>query len=216
MTFESLTQSLKSINEQNKNNSVSKLIDIAKKFNTLCIKTFSEDIDLSKGDSKDFMKIMEFLSIIADKNSPSMVEAGNETIWFTLSKVALELLMFNESNIFADATLKFNEKNKMAWFYKGKYYVKEKKHPEAEKAFEKAKDIDPDFYFAWFQIASMYEKIDLDIAEKKYLEIVEKFPRSMSGWKRLEEIGSKLAHFEVAIRAQKISFELSNDPDRKM
>ena len=205
-------QKIKSLTDQNSEIT----FDLVKKFSNLCIETFTKEIDLSKGNSQEFMAIMGIITIIAENLNPQLSQNSDEKIWFTLSKVAIELLMFKESNTFADLVIKSNNKNKMAWFYKGRYFEREKNYKEAEKSFNRAKEIDSEFYVAWYQIASMYEKIDLEEAYQKYLKIVEKFPRSMSGWKRLEEVGGKLGHYEVAMKAQKVSFDLSNDPNRKM
>ena len=212
MTFDSINKELKDDLEQNKKLS----FDLIKSFTELCKETFTESLDLSKGNPKEFMTVIEIITTIEGNLNPSLVKLGNEKIWFTLSKVAIELLMFKESNTFADAVIKFNDKNKIAWFNKGRFFEKEKEYEKAEKAFTKATNIDKEFYIAWFQIASMYEKIELETAYQKYVKIVELFPRSMSAWKRLEEVGGKLGHYEVAMKAQKRSFELSNDPNRKM
>ncbi len=212
MSFDSINEEIKSLNDQNSEMTV----EIVKKFTNLCIEKFTKEIDLSKGNPNEFMVIMSIITSITEQMDSKLQQKGDETVWFTLSKVAIELLMFKESNIFADAVIKGNNKHKMAWYHKGRYFEKEKNFKEAEKSFNKAKEIDPDFYMAWYQIASMYEKIDLEEAYQKYLIIVERFPRSMSGWKRLEEVGGKLGHYEVAMKAQKVSFDLSNDPNRKM
>lgn len=211
MSFNSLYQELKS--EIDQENRVG--IESIKKFIDLCIGSFTDEINLSKGNSQEFMAIMSIVTLIADKLTAKLIKLGDETTWFIVCKVAMELLMFKESNAFADAVIKFNDKNKLVWFYKGRYFEKEKNYEKAEEAFNKAISIDKEYYIAWFQIASMYEKIDLEMAYQKYLVIVEKFPDSMSGWKRLEEVGGKLGHYEVAMKAQKVSFELSNNPNRK-
>jgi tetratricopeptide (TPR) repeat protein len=212
MSFDSIHKEMKSLTD----NKIEMNLDLIKKFNNLCTKTFGETLDLSKGNPQEFMQIMATITLIAEQITPELINSGNERIWFTISKVAIDLLMFKESNIFADAVIKFNNKNKLVWFYKGRYFEREKNYEEAEKSFKKALEIDKEYYVAWYQIASMYEKIDLEKAYQKYLKIVELFPRSMSGWKRLEEVGGKLGHYEVAMKAQKVSFDLSNDPNRKM
>lgn len=216
MSFQTFLQDLKTLNEQGI--SPDSVFSKIKEFNALCKENFPDSFDLSKGDPQDFIAIMEIITIFHSQTDEEVMNRGDEELWIYLSKVALALLMLKESNTFADATLKFNDKNKLAWYHKGKFFEKERDFKEAEKCFNKAKEIDPDYYQAWYQIASMYEKIDLESAVKKYLEIVDKFPRSMSGWKRLEEVGGKLGgkYYEVAMRAQKVSFELSSDPDRKM
>ena len=208
MSFDAIHQELKSSDQL--------LIDQLTTFHDLCIKSFTDTIDLSKGNPQDFMAVMGIMTLISDRLSPEIKKLGDERIWFTLSKVAIELLMFKEANAFADVVLKYNKKNKFAWFYKGRYFEREKEYDKAEEAFKKATECDDTFYMAWFQIASMYEKIELEEAYQRYLKIVDKFPRSMSGWKRLEEVGGRLGHYEVAMKAQKVSFDLSNDPNRTM
>lgn len=208
MSFEEI----KSLTDQNSEIT----IDLVTKFSDQCIESFTKDIDLSKGNPQEFMAVMGIITTIAEKINTQLEKNGNETLWFTLSKVAIELLMFKEANIFADVVLKINSKNKMAWFYKGRYFEREKNYKEAEKAYSKSKEIDPEFYMGWYRIAAMYEQIDLEQAYQRYVKIVERFPRSMSGWKRLEEVGGKLGHYEMAMKAQKVSFDLSNDPNRKM
>lgn len=191
-------------------------IEQISKFQKLCIDSFTESIDLSKGNPQYFMSIMDILTTISNNLTSKLNEQGDEKFWFILAKVSIELLMFKECNTFSDIVLKFNDKNKQAWYFKGRCYEKEKNFTKAEESFNKAIKIDDQFYMAWFQIASMYEKIDLESSYQKYLKIVEKFPLSMSGWKRLEEVGGKLGHFEVARKAQKVSFDLSNNPKRTM
>lgn len=212
MSFETLQEEIKSLTDQKKEITIETLSN----FHELCVNAFTEAIDLSKGNPKDFMAVMGIITSFSEHLTPALKKEGDEKIWYSLTKVAVELLMLKEANTFADVVLKFNKNNKLAWFYKGRYFEKEKKYEKAEEEFNKAIKIDDQFYMAWFQIASMYEKIDLETAYQKYLKIIEKFPKSMSGWKRLEEVGGKLGHYEVAMKAQKVSFDLSNDPNRTM
>ena len=144
-------------------------IDQLVKFHDLCVEKFTGALDLSKGNPQDFMPIMSILTSVAEKLTSKLKNSGDEKVWYVFAKVSTELLMFKEANTFSDIVLNFNDKNKQAWFYKGRYYEKEKNYDEAEKCFNKAIKIDETYYIAWFTIASMYEKIDLEKKIKSWI-----------------------------------------------